>query len=407
MDTYLIERIIETTGDKKSAAFWTKAIQELGEGVVAEELGELNYQMKTREVRNPARYLTSLLKTQMGRITGKNTTATPPPKQLPIRKHFEENQLALFSNLKPQKAIGEAEEKGMEIPYGKENIPWATFVSSSFFTLSTNKAKSDAVTAKFRTMDGEVTTVPLVRGRVKPGAQERGIPTAEHGRILAAIGNMWTQQGCQYNKYPSGAVACFCRVSIRDLAQMLGRRSFGGKDLTELTDKVYDLKVMPYYLDLTGLGFQGLTGYGFTLLGKIDLVEGKRHGRPETVLRVEFSTPLSVQLLNRHAVIKPKELSQMHSELGFLLRLYVEPILLSIDGGEFSRPLKDFVKDLSLPPSGWHTHKGLRRQIFEKALRTMKGQKTADARPILWGIQKGLFDWMLTARLGFPADVKL
>lgn len=327
MTTYLLEKIVETTGDKKSLPFWTKAIKNGGRGCFG-RLGELNYQMQTGEVRNPTKYLTSLLKSQMGKQKPKSGPLIHPEEKKIIRTHFEENQLALFTNLPPQKPSGEAEKRGMEIPYGKENIPWATFVSSSFFTLSTNKEKSDTVTAKFRTMDGDVTIVPLTRGRLKPGGQEWGIPTAEHGRILAAIGNMWAQQGCQYHKYPSGAVSCVCLVSVRELAQILGRRSFGGKDLIDLTNKVYHLKVMPYYLDLTKLGLPELTGYGFTLLSKVDLVEGKRNGQAETVLQVEFSTPLSVQLLNRHAVIKPKELSRIHSELGFLLRLYVEPILL-------------------------------------------------------------------------------
>ena len=399
MDGYLIEQIIEITEDKESVPFWTKAIKELGDGIVSEELGELKYQMQTQEVRNPAKYLTALLKTQMERQ--KTKPETQKQEQKPLKKHFEENQMALFKNLTPQKPTGESEQKKMEIPYGKENIPWATFISSNFFTLSTNKEKSDVVMARFRTMDGQSTAVPLTRGRLKPGSKAWGIPTAEHGRILAAISNMWAQQGCRYRKYEIGMVTCFCHVSIRELAQAIGRESFGGRDLIHLVNKVYDLKVMPYYLDLTNLGIPGMTGYGFSLLSRVDLIDGKRNGQEETLLYVEFSTPLSVQLLNRHAVIKPKEITQIHSELGFLLRLYVEPILLSINGAEFSKSLKDLVKELTLPTAAWHGHKGKRRQTFEKALKTMIRQKAMDGRMIVWGIQKGLFDWMLTARLVF------
>lgn len=42
----------------------------LGEGSAAEELGELKYQMNTREVREPAKHLTALLKNQMDKRGG-------------------------------------------------------------------------------------------------------------------------------------------------------------------------------------------------------------------------------------------------------------------------------------------------------------------------------------------------
>lgn len=407
MASYLIEEIIEVTKDQKSRAFWEKAIRVLGEGPAAEELGELKYQMNTREVREPAKYLTALLKSQMdkrGAAGGQEQRRTEPEK---LNTYFEENQVALFSNLQPQKPAGEAEEKAMELPYGKDTIPWATFVSSSFFTLSTNKAKSDVVRAKFRTMDGEASVVPLVRGRIKPGGKERGIPTAEHGRILAAIESMWVQQGCQYYKYPTGAAACYCVVSIRELAKLLGRNAFGGKDLIELTDKVYDLKALPYYMDLSGLGLKDLTGYGFTLLSKLELADGMKRGQPETALKAEFSTPLSTQLLNRHAVSRAKELPQIQSELGFLLRLYLEPILLGMGRPVFSKQIKDLIADLALPAAGWHKDKCERRRQFEKAIHSMKSQKTADGRDILLSVEKGLFDWMLMARLAAVVDASV
>lgn len=403
MESYLIAEIIEVTKDPKSRAFWEKAVRVLGEGTAAEEFGELKYQMNTGEVRDPAKYLTALLIKQMEKrgVAGESQERpNEPTESKKLTAYFETNPRALFANLAPQKIDGETQEKAMELPYGKDNIPWATFLSSSFFTLSTNKAKADMVQAKFRTMDGETSIVPLIRGRMKPGGRERGIPTAEHGRVLAAIKNIWAQQGCQYDRDRNGAAICFCRVSIRELAQILGRSKFGGKDLVELTDKVGDLKSMWYYLDLSGLGLKGIEGYGFTLLSKVDLVEGKRRGQLETVLRVDFSTPISGQLLNRRAVSRPKELAQIQSELGFLLRLYLEPILLSLKGAAYTRLLKDLVGELALPGAGWHGHKGKRKQVFAKALKAMKVQRTADGRPIVLEIRKGLSDWMLTARLG-------
>ena len=42
----------------------------------------------------------------------------------------------------------------MKLPYSAKTLPWATFIGPDFFTLSTNKAKSDRVMAKFRVLGG-------------------------------------------------------------------------------------------------------------------------------------------------------------------------------------------------------------------------------------------------------------
>lgn len=400
MDNYLIDEILALTGDHKSRQFFEMALRELGEPVVAEEFGELKHQVRTGSVQNSSKYLTALLKKRLDKLAPSSQKQIAKAGPEKIRTYFEDTQLTLFANFRPVKEEGEVAQGAMDKPYGKEIIPWATFISSSFFTLSTNKAKSDRVMAKFRSMDGQVSVVPLLRGRIKPGDRERGIPTAEHAKVLSAIESLWVQQGCQRNKYPNGAVSCFCYVSIRELAKALDWKSFGGKDMTWLTSMVYDLKTMPYYLDLSAMNLKGIHGYGFSLLGDVELAEGKKRGQPETVLKVKFSTPLSVQLLERHAVARPKELAHIHSELAFLIRLFIEPIVIGLDGGEYNKTLTDLIKELSLPAAGWHSHKGKRKQIFEKAVKELNTQKTADGRPIVVSIEKGLYDWILAAKLG-------
>jgi len=64
-----------------------------------------------------------------------------------------------------------------------KTIPWATFIGPEFFTLSTNKAQSDRVIARFRVLGGKVTEVPLLRGRLFPKDQDPGILTAEDGHL--------------------------------------------------------------------------------------------------------------------------------------------------------------------------------------------------------------------------------
>ena len=400
MTSYLIDEIIGVTKDPKSKPFLEKALRELGEPVVASEFGELKYQIQTRQIHSPAKYLTTLLKKQLDKNGGSKEKQPTPARREKIRTYFEDTQLALFSSFKPVKEEGVVDQGKMAVPYGKEIIPWATFISSSFFTLSTNKAKSDRVLAKFRTLDGKVSVIPLYRGQIKPGKRERGILTAEHAKVLAAIESLWVDQDCPRNTYPSGAVSCFCYVSIRALAKALDWKTFGGDQLTWLTNMVYDLKTMPYYLDLTGLNLKNITGYGFSLLDGAELAEGKKHGQTETVLKVKFSTPLSVQLLDRHAVSRPKEIAHIHGELAFLIRLFIEPILISLNGEEYNKTLTDLIKELSLPAAGWHKYKSLRKRVFEKALKELNAQKTVDGRRMIVSIEKGLYDFMLTAKLG-------
>ena len=65
MGNYIIDDIIQLTGDAKSRAFWEKAVRLLGENIVAEEFSEMKYQIQTKDVREPKKYLTALLKKRL------------------------------------------------------------------------------------------------------------------------------------------------------------------------------------------------------------------------------------------------------------------------------------------------------------------------------------------------------
>jgi hypothetical protein len=151
-----------------------------------------------------------------------------------------------------------------------------------------------------------------------------------------------------------------------------------------------------------GLRNAGLKGYGFSLIDGFDLVDRSRHGLEQTTFRVLFSDPYSRQLLARRVVSRPKEMLKMRSELAFLLRLYLEPILMGRGaGGEHAIELLNLIRVLNLPTAGWHRFKSRRKAIFTKALQDLQGMKTADGGEIDVGIQQGLNqrDFMLVARL--------
>lgn len=417
-DTALIERILKLTRSPQSLPFYRKAIATLGEGIVDEELGELRYRMQLGQVNHPGKYFNALLKKRLEAVRNPRsqkelgpsgspprTNGRPPPQD--NRSYHNSSGRELFTELAPIKAqeVGPAAAGTMESPYSANTIPWATFIGPEFFTLSTNEAKSDRVMAKFRVLGGRVTEVPLLRGRLFPKDQERGILTAEDGRILGAIECLWIEQGCQYAQFGNGSVSGHCSVPIRRLAQLLGWRSFGGRDLDHLKRKVINLKVKGYYLELDAveeLRKDGMKGYGFTLIDGVDLVDKIRHRMEQTILRIRFSDPYSRQLLARRVVSRPRELLKMRSELAFVLRLYLEPILLARrTGKEHSIGLVKLINVLNLPAAGWHKYKSRRRAIFGKAIRELHGMKTTSGHRIDIQIRQGMNarDFMLVGRL--------
>jgi hypothetical protein len=386
-----------------------KAIKLLGINVVEMEFAEVKYRFKTNQIDDPARYLTSLLKKRLDELhpqLHQTNLIQNGKEQENNNSYFSQSQISLFMELRPSQIRTDEYgiDKTMSVPYSKNGIPWATFVGPDFFTLSTNKSKSDKVFAKFRTLDGQVATVPVIRGKLFPADDERGFLTVEHGRILGALENIWIQQQCRYTEFENGSVVCYCDVSIRRLAELLGWQKFGGSQLVFLKRRVMDLKVRPYYLDLDVLEeikLAGLKGFGFTLIGDIILIDRKENNLIETFVHVKFSDTYSRQLLARRTVSRSRDLITHRSELAFLLRLYLEPILISRNGEGYEVVLNRLIKNLNLPPAKWHCYKSQRRNQFQKAVKELNGKKTIDGKAIIAYMSeaKEKNDYMLVAQL--------
>jgi hypothetical protein len=416
----LIERILGLTNSPQSVPFYRKAIQELGEGIVEEEYGELRYRMHSGAVNDPAKYFTSLLQKRLStakcgplsEVDTASALALNPScevqqredlnceshgsAQLNLQSHSIRSVTDLFTELAPirRKRILVGKSGAMKLPYSAKTIPWTTFIGPDFFTLSTNKAKSDRVMARFRVLGGHVTEVPLIRGRLFPRDEERGILTAEEGRILGAMEWFWVDQGCQYSRFGNGAVSCYCEVPVRSLARLLGWESFGGRDLAHLKRKAINLKMKAYYLELDAveeLKRAGLKGYGFTLIDGFELIEKTRHRLEQTTFRISFSDPFSRQLLARRVVSRPKEMLKLRSELAFVLRLYLEPILIGRGiGRDHSIELLNLIRILNLPNAGWHRFKSRRKAIFARAFEELSGMKTSDGHIMEVKLRQGL-----------------
>lgn len=397
---YLVSEIEKITGDVKSTKFWKKAIRLLGEGPVSEEVGELKYRMHIEEIKKPAQYLTRLLTKRIDQVQ-ENKIASQGKQGEFALTYFEANRETLINKFKtveiPKDEV--AEKKLMEIPYSDKNIPWITTLGAEFFTLSKNKTTSDEVELVLRTMSGETFSVPMIRGRIKPGSRQYGILNVQHGKLFAILKHEWVRRGCEYAEYKNHAAAiCVFSISARALAQAIGWEAFGGKHLTDLTNLLYDLKVKPYYIDFQKNGI-AQTGYGFSLLDGVDVIDRKTRGGRETVFVIRFSPFVSAQLLGRQVVGRTKDLVSMKSELAFLIRLYIEPRLLSLQGQEYSKTLLNLIDALCLPKASWHKYPKHRKREFEKAIEQVNGAHICTGGTMRVRVEKGLFDYMLVAHI--------
>ncbi len=402
----LIDRILDVTKSPHSTLFYKKAVKQLGCGIVEEELGEVRMQMQTGYVKDPAKYFTKLLQNQLSHIQPLSNPDEKSSEPVVFSKtYFSPTQLDLFTELTPVTFDPEKAEDSLavDLPYSKDSIPWVTLLEPGFFTFSSNKAKSDKVSVVLRSLDGASFRVPLVRGRIKPGGDERGILKVEHAKVLGAIENIWVQQGCQFLRYPNGAISAYCHVSIRNLAGLLGRHNIGGKDRIELADMVYDLSVFPYYLDYSAVPEYkslGLKGIGFKILKSASLVD-KHAINAETNMTVYFDKGYSQQLYNRRVVSRPLDMLSIRGELSYLVRLYLEPILVSRGSSEHSVGLCRLIELLNLPPADWHKRRNQRKRHFTKVINELNQRKVYDGRVFHCQLQPSLSkdDHILVSRL--------
>jgi len=391
---YVLSEIIRITGDSKSRTFWIKAIKEIGCSRVEQDLGELKYQTHKERKRNPGAYLTTLLKQRWAPSGPAKKSAEK------LNAYFEKTQQDLFRHLKPiplpKDIVGKTSK--MPVPFSGKNVPWPTFLGPEFFTLSTNKKKSDKVKAVFRTIDGEIAKFNLIRGKISAGDEkERGIPTVQHQKVFSALEVAWAQQDCPHMTLRDGTLLCHATITARELAKILGWQKFGGRQLNHLKSLIADLKSMPYCFDFAGSIIKGVSNYFFYLLGDFVGFDKIEKGKRTSYFQVYFSSTVSWQLLQRHAVIRPKGMIQIRSELAALLWLYLEPNLRARNNACIN--LSNLIEVLQLPEASWHKLKAHRKRHFTEAIKEINGQRLADSRKMNLKIQKGLYDWQLTAWL--------
>ena len=391
-DSYVLSCIFEVTKDEESRPFWEYALRELGEPVVEAELGEVKMRVAENRVENPAKYLTHLL----SKLLKEKKPSKTVQNQKQLQSYFSPTAMDFVKELRPLISSNEFSitdvERKMAQPYSAKNIPWATFVGPDFFTFSTNKNKSDEVCALFRTNEGDI-KIPLLRGRKFPGDSERGILTTEHGKILGALENFWSQQGCKYmagrGPKEEEICLCYCTIYASKLRNFLGVKAGGNNKIKQIKTLLTDLETFPYYLkleDIPEFKQANIKGYGFTLLGSSTLLDVNNNPDKGTVIKVVFSETYSRQLLARRVITRSFDLVRTKGELAFLIHLFIEPIL--IKHRHFQKTILSLIHDLQLPYAAWHNRAGARKQQFEKAVRELSNKRTGTGHLIRAWVRK-------------------
>jgi len=287
----------------------------------------------------------------------------------------------------------------MEIPYSKDLIAQATFINPNFFTLSTNKKKSDQVMVKFRTIEGINFKAPMIRGKMLPEETPRGILNSNHAMVLEALVLIWQEQGCKYNQFPNGHVRCFCIAEVSKIIQLMNRQE-KGQERQRIKRLVRDLAVQGYYIEFDKVkeleSFE-LENIGFSFITNDYIKEGKGRGR--TKLSIQFNPIFSKQLLNRRTVTRNPSILTHRSELAHRVRHYIEPILIKNSDKECAFPLQQLISELTLPEANWHKNSYERKRQFQKILPDLNGKQTSENQTINCQIQKGLQDYLLIAYL--------
>lgn len=404
-------RIIEYTKSPESRGFYQKAIMVIGVGQVEEALGEVRMRVNEGSVREPAKYLTTILKDWMAEAE-EETPQNPPLPETVVSIQDNSRELALglksFRDLqeRPHHEIEEeGEERTIDLPFSKKWLQWVRFVNNDFFSLSTikNRAGWDQVITRLK-IRGSSTLVPLIRGKMDPDDAGRGILTVEHARILGAIEHIWANQGFPHTTYEkSGISICFCQGSVRQIATILGIKTFGGSTLKHLRKKILDLDKTGYHFDLTQMEkpeTDGIRSIGFKFLGDVTVISSGNKNRRESLFRFVFSESYSRQLLLRNVVSRPLDMLQIRGEIAFKLYQHLYPILIKkSDGKDYTVELRHLIELLGLPTAGWHKHKSVRKREFQKAVNEVNGKTVTDGREISVKIIDGLVDYVLTAQL--------
>jgi hypothetical protein len=235
----LAAEIVEFSGSSESRLFYLKAIYDLGPGLVREAVGEVRYRASTGEIRDKARYLTTVLLRWMKEGAA---TVVPAPPEPDSRLLGQETLPRLLGQKTGEKgdrlpAGDRAISKVLDVPFSRKYLQWVRELNNDFFTLTNEKADWDKIETTIE-WAGQSMPVTMLRGKVTPEDDANGIPTTEDMRVLLALEKIWAERrGPHQVGESSGIRLCTLDTTAGEVARQMGL-SDGGYIMGYISKKI-------------------------------------------------------------------------------------------------------------------------------------------------------------------------
>lgn len=377
MNDLLKEIISKLHPSKEIIPFYEKSIQILGIDRVRGFLKDIELDSKHGHVANKAKLFTYWLKEALPKTELRKGNVS--------KKYNNIQQLIDELSLKTNKE----QDIIIELPSRKNGIEKPILTSIyPFFTLSTNKNKSDEIAIKIKTYEGDTEGI-LIRGRLFKNSEERGILNVSDSRVFDCILDIWKAQDCRVSlvksdKSEQSFMTGVVKFSLQALAEKYGIQRSGASDKWILKS-LERLKATPYCL-LIGDGNHD-KWYGFYLISGLTITgRNKKEKSDKIEIFISLSPEITRQYYNRHYLPYSKGSIKLRNELAYLMWQYLERIIEARNGIPDTVTTLKLIEKLHLPPASWHLYKSTRWREFNKAIVALKDMKTAksNATSIEW-----------------------
>ncbi|GHT65549.1 hypothetical protein AGMMS50222_08050 [Endomicrobiia bacterium] len=368
----LLEEIKDYAKDTHSDKYFSKKIKQFGEGIAREILSESRYQHRLGNIKKTKKeHITYLFESDpANKEKPPFKTANKSIKTIGDKKT---NLLKFVDIVKASKEI----DKTINAPYIEKSLSSAreinqflkvlTLTDNAFFSQTTNPKKTEEVILmSYPTMiQGKEKYITLVKGKAFKNDKARGMLKIFNHRVIYALTSVWEEYGSWYMEYTNNTKICFCNVSVKNIADMLGYKNLydlGGRQYTKIKRAISDLENTPFYFDFSELEGE-VKSVTFKFLQTATFTEYRNNNIPTTI-RVEFSPLYSNMLMERQTIRRSKALCKIKNSLMFLLLNHVEKSLIKV--GRFKANLMTLINSLKLNNAKWHNFKGNRKKEFEK-----------------------------------------
>lgn len=250
------------------------------------------------------------------------------------KKHSEKKEIEEQSESHQLKQL---ELISMPGKYGiAKVVNFATF-DSRFFTYPSDKRQSSKVSIKIKFENGSYKEYDLYRGLFYKGDKGSGQLNTTHAKILLAIIHLWQQQGSRFAD--KNGYFAIVNVSIRELAEILGYKQFGGKNFKDLFDKVIELTKIPSLL------VSGEETFSMQFLSNLG-VSSSTTEKQKTVINLQINPFISKQLYERKAFLRNPDIYRIKNPTAFKFLVCYDKKIFK--GNTLKLDVREVAKDLQL-----------------------------------------------------------